>query len=204
MKSIFIVLQSWDLRELITIVGYPGIWSIVFAESGLFFGFFLPGDSLLVTAGLLASQNYFNIYVLCFILPIAAILGDSVGYWFGKKLGPKLFTQKSSKIFNKKHLDNAHDFYKKHGGKTILIARFVPIIRTFAPIVAGAAAMKYKKFISYNLFGGLLWTLSMLLLGYYLGTTVPNIDKYLIPVIACIVLVSFSPAIWEYLRNKFY
>lgn len=197
-----VILQHWGLKDLIQIIGYPGLWLIIFAESGLFFGFFLPGDSLLVTAGLLASQDFFNLYALLFFLPIAAILGDSVGYWFGSKLGPKIFNQKSSKLFNKKHLDSAHDFYKKHGGKTIFIARFAPFIRTFAPIVAGAARMPYLRFISYNIFGGLFWTLSMLLLGYYLGTSIPNVDEYLIFVIGIIVFVSVLPGVVEYLHSK--
>jgi len=194
------ILQQYGLREIIQIVGYPGLWAIVFAESGLFFGFFLPGDSLLVSAGLLASQNIFNIYVLLFILPIAAILGDSVGYWFGRRLGPQIFKQKT--LLNKKHVRKTHDFYKKHGGKTIVMARFIPIIRTFAPIVAGAVGMKYRRFIPFSLFGGMFWVVSMLLLGFYLGSSIPNIDEYLIFVIAIIVFISFLPGIVEYSRAR--
>lgn len=187
---------------MVQIVGYPGIWAIIFAESGLFFGFFLPGDSLLVTTGLLASQKFFNIYLLLVVLPIAAIAGDSVGYWFGSKLGPRIFNQKSSKLFNKKHLNNAQKFYERYGGKTIVVARFIPFIRTFAPIVAGAASMRYLKFISYNILGGLLWTVGMLCVGYFLGTSVPNIGEHLIPVIAAIVFISLLPGVFEYLRNR--
>jgi membrane-associated protein len=196
------LLEHYGLKELIAIVGYPGIFAIVFAESGLFFGFFLPGDSLLVTTGLLASQNYFNIYTLLFFLPMAAIAGDSVGYWFGHKVGPKIFTEKDSFLLDKKHLDRANKFYDKHGGKTIIIARFIPIIRTFAPIVAGVAQMHYRKFISYNFFGGVLWTIGMLSLGFFLGNVIPDVDKYLLPIIFIIVFLSFLPPLIEYYQHN--
>ncbi len=197
-----LLLEHYGLKHLIAIVGYPGITAIVFAESGLFFGFFLPGDSLLVTTGLLASQNYFNILILYLILPLAAVLGDSVGYWFGKKAGPKIFTEEDSLLLDKKHLENASKFYEKHGGKTIIIARFIPIIRTFAPIVAGIAKMDYKKFLSYNIFGGISWTIGMLTIGYFLGNVIPNVDKYLIPIIAIIVILSLVPPFWEYYQHN--
>jgi membrane-associated protein len=200
--AILILLKQYGLKELIAIVGYPGIWAIVFAESGLFFGFFLPGDSLLVTSGLLASQDYFNFYHLLLILPIAAILGDSVGYWFGKKVGPKIFTDDKSLLLDKRHLQEAHRFYEKHGGKTIIIARFIPIIRTFAPIVAGVAQMDYKNFLSFNIIGGTLWTIGMLTLGYTLGNIIPDVDKYLLPVIAIIIFLSLLPPIIEYYKNN--
>ncbi|MEK7188600.1 MAG: DedA family protein, partial [Patescibacteria group bacterium] len=153
-----------DLKEIITAIGYLGLFLIVFAESGLFFGFFLPGDSLIVTAGLLASQGFFNIYYLLIILPIAAVSGDSIGYWFGKKVGPAIFNKEKSFFFDKNHIERANNFYKKHGGKTIIIARFIPIIRTFAPIVAGVAEMDYTKFLKFNIFGGLFWTVGMLVI----------------------------------------
>jgi len=197
-----LLLEHYGLKELIAIVGYPGLFAIVFAESGLFFGFFLPGDSLIVTAGLLASQDYFNIYYLLLILPVAAIAGDSVGYWFGKKVGPKIFSEESSALLNKKHLAEAHKFYDKHGGKTIIIARFIPIIRTFAPIVAGVAQMEYVRFLSYNLAGGLLWTIGMLLLGYFLGNTIPDVDRYLLPIIGIIVFLSLLPPMYEYYKHN--
>lgn len=196
-----LLLEHFGLKNLIAYVGYPGITAIVFAESGLFFGFFLPGDSLLVTTGLLASQSYFNLTYLLFLLPLAAIAGDTVGYWFGRKVGPKIFTEKDSLLLDQKHLDNAHRFYEKHGGKTIIIARFIPIIRTFAPIVAGVAQMHYPRFLSYNIFGGLFWTVSMLLLGFFLGNLIPDVDRYLLPLIALIVFLSFLPPIIEYYRN---
>ncbi len=192
----------FDLKEIISAFGYVGLFSIVFAESGLLFGFFLPGDSLLVTAGLLASQGYFRIEFLLVMLSFAAVSGDSVGYWFGKKVGPKIFAREKSLLFDKKHLERAHRFYEKHGGKTIFIARFVPIVRTFAPIVAGVAQMEYKKFISYNVFGGIFWACGMLLIGFFLGNFVPDVDKYLIPLIALIVFLSFLPPIFEYYKEN--
>lgn len=194
--------MHFDLKELITTVGYIGLFSIVFAESGLFFGFFLPGDSLLVTAGLLATQGFLNIYLLMFLLPIAAIGGDSVGYWFGKKFGPKIFQKEKSLLFDKKHLEKAHAFYEKHGGKTIILARFIPIIRTFAPIVAGVGKMEYTRFLSYNVFGGIFWTVGMLLLGYFLGNVIPDVDRYLIPIIAIVIFISLLPPIIEGIKHN--
>jgi membrane-associated protein len=194
--------MHFDLKEIITLIGYPGIFAIIFAESGLFFGFFLPGDSLIVTAGLLATQGFFKIYYLIPILAFAAVSGDSVGYWFGRKVGPRIFSSTSNKLLNKKHLTEAHKFYEKYGGKTIILARFIPIIRTFAPIVAGAGDMEYKKFISFNIFGGLGWTAGMLLLGYFLGNAIPNVDKFLLPIIGLIVFLSILPGIIEFLKNR--
>lgn len=183
-----------ELHSLAPSLSYIAIFFIVFAESGLFFGFFLPGDSLLVTAGLLATQGYFSILFLMISLALAAIGGDSVGYWMGRKFG--------SRFFNPKHLKKASDFYKKHGGKAIVLARFVPIIRTFAPIAAGVAKMDYKRFLTFNIFGGLLWTWGMLLIGYFLGKTIPNVDHYLLPIIFAIVLVSILPALVEFIKNR--
>lgn len=195
--------MHFDLKELITTVGYVGLFSIVFAESGLFFGFFLPGDSLLVTAGLLATQGYFKIEYLLPLLAFAAISGDQVGYWFGKRFGRRFFNKEKSLLFDKKHLDKAHAFYEKHGGKTIILARFIPIIRTFAPIVAGIAEMDYKKFISFNFVGGLAWACGMLLIGYFLGHTIPDVDKYMIPIIGGIIFLSLLPPMIEgYKHNR--
>ena len=192
-----------DLTELIATAGYLGLFAIVFAESGLFFGFFLPGDSLLVTVGLLSSRGFLKIEYLIPLLATGAILGDSVGYWFGRKVGPSIFRRENSLIFNKNHIKRAHDFYKKHGGKTIILARFMPIIRTFAPIVAGVGKMDYQKFLSFNIFGGVFWTAGMLLLGYFLGNVIPNIDKYLLPIIFLIVFISVLPGLIEgYKYNK--
>ena len=187
---------------MITTIGIVGLFGVIFAESGLFFGFFLPGDSLLVTAGLLASQGFFRIEVLMPLLIFAAIAGDSVGYWFGRKVGQAIFKKEDTFLFKKSHITKAHAFYEKHGGKTIIIARFIPIIRTFAPIVAGAVDMTYKKFISFNVFGGIFWVSLMLLFGYFLGNVFPNIDKYLLPVIAVIILLSILPGIIEVFKNN--
>jgi len=170
-----------DLVKLIETVGYAGIFAIIFAESGLFFGFFLPGDSLLLTAGLLASRGILNEFILIPGLFIAAVLGDQVGYWFGAKTGPLIFTRDNSLLFRRKNLLAAKAFYEKHGGKTITLARFLPFIRTFAPIVAGAAEMNYKRFVMFNLLGGFLWAICVTLLGYGLGKAFGNIegiDKY--------------------------
>jgi len=170
-----------DLVKLIETVGYAGIFAIIFAESGLFFGFFLPGDSLLLTAGLLASRGILNEFILVPGLFIAAVLGDQVGYWFGAKTGPLIFNRENSLLFRRKNLLAAKAFYEKHGGKTITLARFLPFIRTFAPIVAGAAEMNYKRFVMFNLLGGFLWAICVTLLGYGLGKAFGNIegiDKY--------------------------
>lgn len=168
-----------------------------------FFGFFFPGDSLLFTAGIFASQGFFSIEILLIGCIVAAILGDSVGYWSGKKYGRQLFDRDAGFFFKKKRLYDAEIFYEKHGKFTIIIARFVPIIRTFAPIVAGIGKMKYPVFISYNIFGGVFWVSSMLLLGYFLGGIIPNPDKYIIPIAFVIIVLSFLPIIIKMIRFKF-
>ena len=191
-----------DPRALIEAVGLIGIITIIFAESGLFFGFFLPGDSLLFTAGLLASQGLISIELLVIGTMIAAIVGDSVGYAFGKKIGPALFSREDSFFFHKKHALRAKAFYEKHGVKTIILARFIPIVRTFAPIVAGIGDMKYTTFLSYNIIGGVIWTSSMTLFGYFLGTLVPQTEKYLHVIIIAIIVLSFVPIVIEYIRER--
>ena len=165
------------MEDLIRTVGYLGLFAIIFAESGLFFGFFLPGDSLLLTAGLLAwkvdvttGQPFLNLWILLLVLPVMAILGDNVGYWFGKKTGPRIFNRENSRFFKRKNLLAAKAFYDKHGGKTIVIARFMPFIRTFAPIVAGGVEMEYRRFFFWNFFGGLLWAVGMTLVGFGIGS----------------------------------
>ncbi len=187
---------------LIKTVGILGVILIIFAETGLFFGFFFPGDSLLFTAGILASQDILNIWVLLLGCIIAAILGDTVGYFTGKKYGRALFKKDDSFFFKKKYLHDAEIFYEKHGKFTIIIARFVPIIRTFAPIVAGIGQMHYKTFISYNIFGAIFWIISMTLLGYFLGGIIPNPDKYLLPIIFVIIFVSFLPIIFKFVKIR--
>ena len=166
--------MHFDLAQIIQTVGYIGLFAIVFAESGLFFGFFLPGDSLLLTAGLLASQGKLDIGILLVILSVAAILGDNVGYWFGKKTGSRIFSRDESLLFRRKNLLAAQAFYERHGGKTIVLARFMPFIRTFAPIVAGAVEMPFRRFFTFNLVGALLWAVGVTLAGYYLGQTIPG------------------------------
>ncbi len=191
-----------DPLIIIKTLGLIGVVVIVFAESGLFFGFFLPGDSLLFTAGFLASQDLISIWGLLILCFIAAVVGDSVGYMFGKKTGPMIFNKDDSFFFKKKHIEKARSFYEKHGKKTIVMARFIPIVRTFAPIVAGVAQMDYKVFISYNIIGGFIWTWGMLGLGYILGNVIPNAEKYLTPIILIIIFASFIPAIVEYYKSK--
>ncbi len=176
---------------------YFGVWAIIFAESGLFIGFFLPGDSLLFTAGFLASQGLMNVWILILGCFIAAVLGDNVGYTTGHRFGRRLFHREDSKLFHKKHLVRAQKFYDQHGGKTVILARFIPIVRTFAPIVAGIGAMEYRIFLGYNLVGGAVWTVGLTLLGYYLGKMIPDVDKYLLPIVGVIIIVSVVPSVWH-------
>lgn len=185
----------FDLISIIQTAGYVGLFGLIFAESGLFFGFFLPGDSLLFTAGFLASQGYFDERILIPLFAIAAILGDSVGYWTGNKTGKWLTNRKESFFFKKEHIANAQKFYEKHGGKTLILARFIPAVRTFVPIVAGMANMKYSSFLTYNIIGGLLWGAGVSAAGFFLGSRIPGVDKYLLPIIIVIVLISVSPGL---------
>lgn len=187
---------------IIKAVGIIGIILIVFAETGLFFGFFFPGDSLLFTAGIFASQGFFSIEVLLIGCIVAAILGDTVGYWSGRKYGRQLFDRDSGFFFKKKRLYDAEIFYEKYGKSTIIIARFVPLIRTFAPIVAGIGKMHYSTFISYNIFGGIFWVSGLLLLGYFLGGIIPNPDKYILPISFLIIVLSFLPIIFKMIKIK--
>lgn len=181
-----------------------GLFLIVFAESGLLIGFFLPGDSLLFTAGLLSSQGKFGlnfpvILVGCFL---AAVIGDQVGYQFGKHVGPSLFRRPNSRIFKQTHVDRTRAFFEEHGPKTIVLARFVPIVRTFAPILAGVGEMPYRVFTQYNIVGAFLWAVGVTTAGYVLGETVPSIDRYLLPIILVIVLLSLLPPLLEYRRHR--
>lgn len=194
--------MHFDLPDFIQKVSYAGIFFIIFAESGLFFGFFLPGDSLLFTAGFLASQGILNEWILLPLVFVAAVLGDNVGYWFGKRVGPKIFNKENSLIFNKKHIEEAQKFYDKHGVKTIVLARFVPVVRTFAPIVAGVGKMHYPTFLTFNMIGGLLWGIGVSLAGLFLGNLIPDVDKYLLPIIALIILLSISPGIVHFLKDE--
>lgn len=190
------------LDELIAWAGYVGLTAIVFCETGLLAGFFLPGDSLLVTAGLVASQGKLDIVTLNLLLMTAAILGDSVGYAIGYYAGPKIFHKEDSFFFRKDHIRRTHEFFEKYGGKTIILARFVPIVRTFAPTVAGVGKMSYGKFLSYNIFGGIGWVASMTLAGYFLGRSVPNIEKHMHIVVGVVIALSFLPIVFEVLSAR--
>lgn len=187
--------MHFDLVSLIKTFGYIGVFTIVFLESGLLIGFFFPGDSLLFTAGFLASQGYLDIKILILGCFFFAVLGDTIGFQIGKKLGPKIFTKDSSFFFQKKHLETAQKFYEKHGGKTIILARFIPVVRAFAPVVAGVGKMDYRKFVLFNLVGGILWAIGVTLAGYYLGSLIPDVDKYLLPIVGLIIVVSILPAL---------
>jgi len=186
-----------DLEVLVRLVGYPGLIGIVFAETGLLVGFFLPGDSLLFTSGFLASLGVMDVRVLLLSLSIAAVAGDQVGYLIGRKAGEALYRREDSRFFKRKHLIAAHEFYEKYGGKTIFLARFVPIIRTFAPTVAGAAQMDYRKFVFFNVAGGIAWVFSMVGGGYLLGQTFPGLKKHIELVVLGIIFVSVLPIAWE-------
>jgi membrane-associated protein len=200
--------RLYNVPELIRMGGLVGLVAVVFAETGLMVGFFLPGDSLLVTAGIYSTSAnpngapLFNIVWLNLVVMAAAIIGDTVGYWIGVKAGPKIFTRERSLFFSRKHLLRTKEFYERHGGKTIIIARFVPIIRTFAPVVAGVGKMSYRRFISFNVFGGIGWSLSMTLLGFTLGKVYPPITKQIDKVIIVIIAVSLMPMVISWLANR--
>ena len=194
-----------DPRALVAWGGYVGLTIIIFAETGLLVGFFLPGDSLLVTAGLLASQGdrfNLNVYALGALLSVASILGNSVGYYIGKISGPRLFTRENSLLFNRKHLERAHAFYERHGGKTIVLARFMPIVRTFVPVVAGMGQMQYRRYTIYNIVGGLAWIWSMLFIGYFLGRYIPGIGDHIELVILVVIFLSILPGIIGWWRSR--
>ena len=191
-----------NLPALIESIGLLGVAAIVFAESGLFFGFFFPGDSLLFTAGFLAAGGAFGITPLVFLAALAAVAGDSTGYWFGKKIGPRIFTRKNSFWFSHERVEEAHAFFEKNGAKSILLARFIPAVRTFTPIIAGVAAMRYRTFLAWNVIGGILWGAGIPFLGYFLGKSIPNIDHYLFPLVCFIIVLSLLPLLkrilWKY------
>ncbi len=198
--------MGFDLEATIKTVGYIGLFAIIFAETGLLIGFFLPGDTLLITSGLLIQQDKvgLELWILIPLLIAAAILGDAVGYQIGKHTGPRLFKREDSRLFHKDHLERAQRFYDKHGGKTIVLARFLAFVRTFAPTVAGAAAMPYRKFVTYNVTGAVLWVPSMTLLGYFFGKTIPAnlIDVFFAGMIVVMVVASTGPALWHLWRER--
>ena len=191
-----------DPKHLLETFGTIGLLVIVFAESGLLVGFFLPGDSLLFTAGLLASQGVLNLPVILVGTFAAAVAGDQVGYMFGARVGPALFKRPDSRLFRRTYLEKAHEYFEKQGPKTILLARFIPIVRTFAPILAGVGKMRYRTFVAFNLVGGFGWSIGVTLLGYFLGKSIPNVDRYLLPAVAVIVAVSFIPVVREILKLR--
>jgi len=187
----------FNLLTLINAAGYTGLFAIVFAESGLFFGFFLPGDSLLFTAGFLASTGKLEIGMLIPLLCVAAVLGDNVGYAFGRRIGPKIFAKKESRFFKPAHVTHAHQFFLHHGKKAIFLARFLPVVRTFVPIIAGVATMPRKAFMTYNIFGGATWVVGLLTFGYVLGKQIPHAEHYLYPIVLGIIFISFLPTAHE-------
>jgi membrane-associated protein len=192
-----------DVNALIAWGGYVGLTAIIFAETGLLIGFFLPGDSLLVTAGLLAAtKGLFNVYTLGLLLTVASVVGNTVGYAIGKAAGPRLFTKEDSLLFNKKHLYRAHEFYEKYGGMTVILARFMPIVRTFVPVVAGMAQMGYRRYTLFNLIGGIGWIWSMLFIGYFLGRYIPGVDRHIETVIVLVILISLLPGIIGWMRTR--
>jgi membrane-associated protein len=205
MREVIDAFISGDLKLFIQTIGMVGVYSVIFAESGLLVGFFLPGDSLLFTAGLLASPvfGFFNVWHLVFGAWAAAVIGDNVGYEFGKRVGRGLFKKEKSFLFNPANLLKAQEFYEKHGGKAITIARFMPVVRTFAPIVAGIGHMDHKRFTFFNFIGGTIWVWGMVFGGYFLGKVIPDVDKYIIPIVLLIILVSVAPPLWHvYKENK--
>jgi membrane-associated protein len=197
-----------DLPGLIQWAGYVGLTAIIFTETGLFFGFFLPGDSLLVTAGLIASGVLsaqgvsLDVYTLGMLLTAAAIAGDNTNYWIGRSIGPRIFTRQDSLFFKKKYVEQAAGFYARHGAKTVVLARFVPIIRTFAPLVAGVAAMNYRTILTFSGVGGVLRSWSMLFIGYFLGRMVPGVEKHVEVVILGVIFISILPGILSWWRER--
>jgi len=194
--------RLYDVEAIIRWGGMAMICAIVFAETGLMVGFFLPGDSLLVTAGIFAADGHLDVYSMLILVSLCAVVGDQLGYFIGQKTGPALFTREDSWLFKRSHVLRAQAFYEKYGAKTIVIARFVPIVRTFAPVVAGVGQMNYRRFVRYNVFGGILWVGSMILTGYLIGTALPNINKHIHLVIGVVVFLSILPAIIEVMRAR--
>ncbi len=202
MLDFILACAQFDPVAMIKAGGYLGIAILVFAESGLLIGIFFPGDSLLFAAGLLSAGGFLSFGPLVIIVVIAAILGDSVGYWFGANVGPALFKRKDSLFFKQEYLKRTERFYQQYGGRAVALARFVPIVRTLAPILAGVGSMTYKRFLSYNIFGGCLWGAGMLSLGYFLGSLIPDSERYILPISAVIIVVSFLPILINIFRGE--
>ncbi|MCK9393888.1 MAG: DedA family protein [Candidatus Paceibacterota bacterium] len=191
-----------DPVVIIESAGYVGLALVIFSETGILLGFFLPGDSLLFTAGFLASTGFLNLETVIIVSFFAAVIGDGFGYYLGKKFGPRIFTKTNSFWLDKKHIERTEKYFKKYGGETIILARFLPIIRTIAPVMAGVGRIGYKKFFIYNIFGGLIWTISLPYMGYYFGKIIPDADKIILPVVVVIIVVSLFPAFFTVLRDK--
>ncbi|MFN2433396.1 MAG: DedA family protein, partial [Gemmatimonadota bacterium] len=194
--------RVYDVEHWIRLGGLAALTLIVFAETGLLAGFFLPGDSLLVTAGLFAATGVLDLWSLLIVLSAAGIVGDTVGYWFGAKSGPRIFKREDSLFFNRKHLLTTAEFFERHGPFTIVIARFMPIVRTFAPVVAGVGRMRYPRFLAYNVFGAVLWVWSLTLLGYFLGRVIPDVDRYVHLIIVVVVIASILPGIVKFVQQR--
>lgn len=191
-----------DPHTIVTTLGTLGVVAIIFLETGAFFGFFFPGDSLLFTAGYLASQGSVTFSALLIGAFLAAVIGDSVGYAFGKRVGPAIFTRENSLFFDRKNIMRAQHFYEKNGKMTIILARFMPVIRTFAPIVAGIGNMRYRTFLTFNIIGGFIWTWATLWLGYGFGSLIPDPDRYIIPAVIVIIFISALPAVIGFMRSS--
>ncbi|MCC6405107.1 MAG: DedA family protein [Candidatus Yanofskybacteria bacterium] len=192
----------FDVTALIKTAGYIGVAAIVFTESGLLIGLFLPGDSLLFTAGFLASQGYVSILPLIILTFLAAAIGDNVGYWLGKRFGSAVFSRRGSLLLDPDHIARAERFYADHGPKTIVLARFVPVVRSIAPVLAGVGSMRWQTFVTYNIIGSFVWGVGVPLTGYWLGATIPGIDRYMLPIVMLILLTSIAPGIWKLLSDR--
>jgi membrane-associated protein len=197
-----VVTGAYTLDAVVRWGGYALLVAIVFTETGLLVGFFLPGDSLLITAGLVAATGVLNIWWMNVLLIAAAVLGDSTGYAIGRRMGPRLFTREKSLLFNPKHVERTRRFYARHGAKTIVIARFVPIVRTFAPVVAGVGEMEYRRFVTYNVVGGVAWVVTMTWAGYLLGQVIPDISRHIHVIVVVVIILSVIPIVIEVLRER--
>lgn len=198
----FDALFQFDITQWVSTLGYAGLLLIVLLEMGVFFGFFLPGDSLVFAAGLLASKGIFNIWYLVPMLVLTAVLGYAMGYWFGDKLGHWLMRCKESIFFKRRYVESAHAFYEKHGGKALILGRLVPIVRTFVPIVAGMAQMSYRKYFIFNIAGALVWGAGVTLLGFWIGGILPEFGNYILPLVLLIILISILPGLWHIARRR--
>lgn len=202
MLEFFDAVIRLDSMAMLQTGSYIGLAFIVFAESGLLVGILLPGDSLLFAAGLIASNGFFSIYPLIITVVSAAIIGDSVGYWFGMQAGNRLFAREDSRFFKKEYVERTERFYQKYGGRAVILARFLPIVRTLAPMLAGISSMKYRTFLAYNVLGGLLWGAGMVLLGFSVGSVIPDSEKYILPLTLVIVVLSFLPIVINLARGR--